>query len=84
MTLHIAYFECVPSESPAKKLNQTLALARRKFHGTEHRIINVETVEPKTFMGFQLKAGGIRVWYEAEAEVTAVEAVQQLFEQINS
>jgi hypothetical protein len=84
MILQTAYFQFVRSESPGKALNQTLALVCKKLDGIEHRIINVETVEPKTFLGFQLQAGGLRIWYEAESRVTVMEMAQPLFDEINT
>ncbi|CAD0266067.1 hypothetical protein DENIT_70043 [Pseudomonas veronii] len=84
MTLQTVFFEFLRSESPAKELNQTLDLVREKFNGTGHRIINVETVEPKTFMGVQLKAGGLRIWYEAQSSPTPMGLVQPLWNQVNT
>lgn len=84
MTLHTVFFEFVRSGSPAKELNQTLSLVRERFDDTGHRIINVETVEPQTFMGFQLKSGGLRIWYEEQPSPTPMEVVQPLWDQVSS
>jgi len=84
LILQTVFFEFVLSESPAKELNQTLSLVREKFNDTGHRIINVETVEPHTFMGFQLKAGGLRIWYEAQSSPTPMELVQHLWDQVST
>lgn len=64
MTLQTAFFAFPNAESDAKELNQTIGVVRERFKGNGQRIINVETVEPKTFLGIQLKQGGLRVWYE--------------------
>ncbi|WP_443699938.1 hypothetical protein [Pseudomonas sp.] len=65
MTLQTAFFAFPYAQSEAKELNQTLSLVRDRFTGTDQRIINVETVQPITFLGLKLKAGGLRVWYES-------------------
>jgi hypothetical protein len=65
MTLQTAFFAFPNAGSEAKEINQTLSVIRERFKGDGQRIINIETVEPQTLLGFQLKAGGIRVWYEA-------------------
>lgn len=66
MTLQTAFFAFTRSSSEAKELNQAISQVRERFKGSGKRIINVETVQPLTFLGFQVKAGGLRVWYESE------------------
>lgn len=84
MTLQTAFFEFQRSESQAKEMNQTLARVREKFDGTGHRIISIETVRAHTFLGFQVKAGGLRIWYQAEPNPTVMELVQPLWDQVNT
>lgn len=65
MTLQTAFFAFPNAGSDAKELNQTLSVVRERFKGGAQRIINIETIQPLTLLGFfQLKAGGLRVWYE--------------------
>lgn len=64
MTLNTAFFAFEHADSDAKQMNTALTKIRARFSDQSQRIINVETIPPATFLGFQLQAGGVRVWYE--------------------
>lgn len=88
MALYASFFEfkkASDSDNRTKQINQILPSIRERFEGTEHRIINVETVHPTYFWGFQKHSGGLRVWYESDREVTeSTGSINKVFEQINS
>lgn len=85
MTLQTAFFAFKTARSEAKEVNQAITMIRERFADTKHRIINVETVQPETFFGFQLKGGGLRIWYESsDAATDPASLVQPLFDQINT
>lgn len=65
MILQTAFFKFPSVGGGAKELNITVAQIRERFAVPGVRIINIETVRPLTFFGFQIEAGGLRVWYEA-------------------
>lgn len=64
MTINYAFFAFKRSISDAKEMNPALSQIRARFANPDYRVINIETVEPETLLGFRLSAGGLRVWYE--------------------
>lgn len=48
------------------------------------RVINVETVYRTDWLGRAVEPCGLRVWWEGEPVLTAQEAVQSLFDQVNT
>ncbi|CRN68519.1 hypothetical protein AX279_17635 [Pseudomonas sp. J237] len=71
MALKTVFIAFERDGSEAKELNVALGKVRERMASEMVRIINVETVPPTTFLGFQVQAGGLRVWYD-----TAVDHVQ--------
>ena len=70
MTLNTAFFAFEHADSDARQMNTALTKIRDRFSERSLRIINIETIPAVTFCGFQLQAGGVRVWYE-EARIEA-------------
>jgi hypothetical protein len=67
MVLQTTFFEFPKLESEAKEFNHVMSLINDRFSGAGQRIVNVETLPESSFLGFRLKAGGVRVWHSTEA-----------------
>ncbi|WP_411961179.1 hypothetical protein ACK3BE_33430 (plasmid) [Pseudomonas mandelii] len=48
------------------------------------QVINIETVYRTNWLGRAIEPCGLRVWWRGEPTLTAKEAVQSLFDQVNS
>lgn len=69
MALKAVFIAFERDGSEAKELNVALGKVRERLASETARIINVETIPPTTFLGFQVQAGGLRVWYEPAVDL---------------
>ena len=86
MTLYTTFFEFEKKSSAddeAKQIDRILPRVQKRFAGADSKIINVETIRPGYFLGFQRRKGGLRVWYRSKKEITeADEMIKDVIDQI--
>lgn len=86
MTLRTTFFEFgkkASADNEAEQIDQLLPKIQKRFASAESKIINVETIWPEYFLGFQTRKGGLRVWYRSKKEITEQdELLKDLLDQI--
>lgn len=87
MTLHTTFFEfeqkIASAEDEEKQIDQILPKIRKRFAAADSKIINVETIWPEYFLGFQKRKGGLRIWYRSRNAITEEnEKLKDLLDQI--